>query len=128
MNYAKNLPLDKNNYPYETIPSFVSNQSQSGAPSTSSVISLSDKTTVLDVTVFSTAAGNAVIIGKWGPSSVTATNFDWAVQAGQYRTFVVPQSIAGTSSVSGVNVAYGLYNSVAVKSLSTVASVLTVEF
>lgn len=131
MNYARNLPLDKNNMPFPAPPAFTSSQSQSGAPATSSVITFSANTTVLDVTVFSNASGNSAIIGKWGSASVTSTNFDWVVQSGQYRAFVVPVSVFGAplASVAGANAANGLYNTVAVKAFSTVVpSILTTEY
>lgn len=127
--YARRLPIDQNNNPYPAPPPFTSNQSQTGVPVASSVITLNDKTTVIDVTVMATAAASAGIIGKWGSASVTSSNYDWVVQAGNFRTFVVPVSVMGTSSVAGANVANGLYNSVSVKTVNgTAASILTAEY
>lgn len=129
MNYAKQLPQDKQNNVYPAPPAFVALQAQTGVPIASSVISLTDRTTVIDVTVTGAATGTAAIIGKWGVASVTTSNFDWAVGAGNTRTFVVPVSVFGTNSVAGANVANGLYNSVSVKTVNAVAaSVLTTEY
>ncbi len=131
MNYAKQLPLDKNNMPYETLPAFTSQQSQNGVPTVSSVITLSPNTTVLDVTAFSGTAGSGAIIGKWGPSSVTGTNFDWCVNCGVSRTFVIPQSVFGAqlASVAGIGAQMGLYTTVAVKvATATSASIFTAEY
>lgn len=129
MNYAKELALDKKANVYAGIPATVSNQSQKGVPTASSVISLNDKTTVIDVTCIGGQSGNAAILGKWGSASVTGTNFDWIVGSGQTRTFVVPVSVMGTTSVAGANVANGLYNSVAViTATAQSASVFTAEY
>ena len=65
MDYAKELPLDKNHYPYPAPPAKTSNQSQSGNPVASSVITLSPNTTVVNLMAIGGGAGNAGIIGKW---------------------------------------------------------------
>jgi len=122
--YAKELPVDKNNNPYTiATPAFVSNQSWGSVFTVSSTIGLSDKTTVVQFL----AVGQAANI-KWGPSSVTATNFDASIPANTPVTLVVPQSIMAAVSVMGANGANGLYNSVSIKQLATGGSVFGAEF
>lgn len=128
MKYAREIPLDKNSTSYSTTPSFTAYQAQSGVPTASSVITFTDKTTVVDVMAISTGAATGGIIGKWGSASVTVTNFDFQVNAGQNRTFVIPQSIMGTASISGANVSNGLYPNMAVKYVGTATSILTAEY
>ena len=130
MNYARELPQDRKDQRFDGAPpAFVALQSQSGVPAASSVLTLTDRTTVIDITATGVAAGSAAIIGKWGSASVTASNFDIAVAAGQSRTFVVPVSVMGTTSVAGANVANGLYATLALKNVGTAGgSVLTVEY
>lgn len=109
--YAKSLPVDQNNNPYTvSTPNFVSNQSWQGVPITSSVIQLTDRTTVIQL-----ASQGGSINFKWGTSSVTASNFDGTIVSGNTQTFVVPQSVMAANSVMGANGANGLYNSISVK-------------
>lgn len=128
--YAKEQPRDRLNETYQNAPpATTSNQSQNGVPLTSSVVTLSDKTTVFEVTAFSGTAGGGAVIGKWGPASVTGTNFDFIVQSGNTRTFIVPQSVFGVNSVAGANVANGLYSTVALKNATAQStSVFTIEY
>lgn len=129
MNYAKDLPIDKGGLPYPSPPAYQSNQSQRGVPLTSSVITFSDKTTVLDVAVLGGQSGNSLILGKWGTASVTATNFDWMVQSGEHKILVIPVSVGGINSVAGANVANGLFPAVAViTGTATSASIFTAEY
>lgn len=123
--YAKDLPVDKNNNPYSsTTPNYVANQSWSGVPLTSSVIGLSDKTTVVQI-----AAVGGPVSFKWGGGSVTGTSFDGTVSGGTQGIFVVPVSIMAAVSVMGAGGANGLYNSISVKtSTATSASVFGAEF
>ena len=127
MNYARNLPQDKTNNTYNGLPAFTAYQAQAGVPIASSVISLTDKTTVIDFTVLAGTSDGA-ILGKWGPSSVTSTNFDFVVASSTTRTLVVPQSVFGVNSVAGINVQMGLYNTVSVKTATGSASVFTAEY
>lgn len=130
MNYAREVPLAKNEKQFDGAPpAFTSNQASSLAPSASSVIGLSDKTTLIELTCFAQSAGQGAILGRWGASSVTSTAFDFVVPVGSQRQFVVPVSIAGIQSVAGANVANGLYSQIALKNAnSTIASVLLVEY
>jgi len=134
MNYAKEIPLDKNGNPYSdnVNPAFTSLQSQAGVPIASSVITLTPDTTVLMVNVLAPAGatGTGAIIGKWGSASVTSTNFDWMATPNHQQTLVVPRSTnVGTPSVQGINPANGLYSTVAVKTATAQsASVFTAEY
>lgn len=125
--YAKQLPVDRYNNPFTgASPAFPSNASQGGSPIASSVITLSDLTTVVEFT----SVGGPILL-KWGPGSVTSSNFDNVVGGGQTRILVVPQSVmANSNSVMGANGANGLYNSVSVKTTaaSSIATIYTSEF
>jgi len=130
MNYGRELPQDRKDQRFDGAPpAFPSLQSQMGVPTASSVVSLTDKTTVVEISAVSGQAGSGGIIGKWGSASVTSSNFDFFVNAGVTRDFVVPVSVAGINSVAGANVANGLYNAVALKvATATSTSVLTTEW
>lgn len=131
--YAKALPVDTNNNSYVTsIPNYVSNQAWSSVFTVSSMIGLSDKTTVVQLTA---VGANALF--KWatvsdqsGVSSITATKFDGVIPVGFPQTVVVPQSImsVGASSLMGANGSNGLYNAIAIKQQATGGSVFGVEF
>ena len=127
--YAKEMPQDKNRNPYSAPPAYTSLQSQKGVPIASSVLSLTDRTTVLQVMALGGQAGNAAVLGKWGVSSVTATNYDFMVPVGGVYPFVVPVSVMVASSIAGANVANGLYPAVSfITATATSASVFTAEY
>ncbi len=124
--YAKELPVDKNNNPYTvSVPNFISTQAWQGVPLTSSTIGLTDRTTVLQI-----ATNGGPVNFKWGPGSVTSTSFDGTVAANSQITVVVPQSVmAAANSVMGANGANGLYNSISIKNATGLsASVFGTEF
>ena len=110
--YARELPVDKNNNPYSvSTPGYPSLQSWQAAPTVSSTIGLTDRTTVVQL-----AAQGGAINFKWGTGSVTSSSFDGTVVGGYTQTFVVPVSIlANANSVMGANGANGLYNSISIK-------------
>lgn len=131
--YARRLPIDQNNNTFPAPPPFTSYQSQSGNPSASSILTLTQNTTVLQVMSIGGNSGNAGIIGKWAGNaavSVTGSNFDFMVNSGQVSTFVVPQSVMGNSaSIQGANTQNGLYPLVALKwATAQASSVLTTEY
>lgn len=129
MNYARSMPIDRKGNNYETVPPYPAYARNAGVPTASSVITLNDNTTVIDVTVIGGQAGNAAILGKWGSASVTTSNYDWVVGSGATRTLVVPQSVIGTTSVAGANVMNGLYSTCAViVATAQSASVFTAEY
>lgn len=127
MNYAQQLPRTRNDMDIPgSPPGFPSLQSQAGVPIVSSVLTFTDKSTFLELSVISGQAGSGGIIGKWGTASVTATNFDFFVNSGVTRQMVIPVSVMGigqpSASVVGANVANGLYTAVALKGATTVSS------
>lgn len=101
----------------------------------SSVITLNDNTTVLEV-----AAGGGPAYLRWIPTTETAAvapfasvilaaataNFDNVIPTNTVRRFAVPiESFVAQTSVVGLNKQYGLYNRVAIIG---VASVATIEY
>ena len=130
MGLYKELPLEKNNYPIALTPAKISNHSQSVVAVTSSVLTLSPNTTVLNVMVIGNSGnGSAGTLGKWGSASVTVANFDFQINAGQNLTFGVPVSVFGAqlASVAGANAANGLYNTVSFINVGA-ASIFTAEY
>lgn len=128
MNYAKPLPKDKNNESLQEYPAAATSlQTVAGVPLASSVLTLTDSTTVLEVAT----VGNPIVM-KWGSASVISAagtaNFDHMIPANSIRRFVVPVSTSGTTSVAGVNTQMGLYNKVALKVHVGSASVFTAEY
>lgn len=98
----------------------------------SSVLTLTDNTTVLEVATVGAPAYIKWITRSDTTASVIAAagstaNFDDVVPANTTRIFPIPQETIGTSSLVGANIAAGLYNRVAVKTAG-IASVITVEF
>ena len=139
MDYARELPLDKNHYPAALVPAKISNQSQRGTPLVSSVVTLSPNTTVLNVMVIGGSTAAAGVLGKWvtaaqvtsGASSVNSTNYDFMVNAGQNLSFVVPVASNGTGlqSIQGINPQLGLYPAVTfINATAQSASVFTAEY
>lgn len=99
--------------------------------STSSVITLSDRTTMLEVA----AVGSTGFL-KWIASTDTTASvisaagtadYDHVIPAGTIRRFVVPQERAGIPSIAGANVQNGCYARVAYKT-GGIGSILTAEF
>lgn len=134
-NYSKGQPLGDNNVPQFGSPApvkaiaryFVENGS------TSSVITLTENTTAVEVA--SSSTGRAVLL-RWVPTtdtaaSVTGANFDHVIPANSVRRFVVPIETTnyaqGYGSMVGTNIANGLFRRVAVISAGA-GSVLTSEY
>lgn len=140
-NYAVPQAHDKNNEPLFNSPSpIVAKKSWGTTQLASSVITLSEDTTVLEVS----ALGGQGVLMRWVKSTETAAtgqaasvissglgvaNFDHAVPAGATRRFVVPIELQTTpSSVQGVNKLNGLYSRVAWITPSPVSSIIATEF
>lgn len=134
INYAKNIPNDRNNNPLQDYPpaaSAISRYSSENS-SASSVITLNDNTSVVEV-----AASNGGAVIRWVGTGDTigsvisiagaTANFDHYIPSNDYRKFVVPRETQGVQSVVGINIQAGLYRRLAVKSIG-VASVLTTEY
>lgn len=133
-NYAKQLPRDRGNeamhdfaLPFKAL---ARNNTQNAA--VSSVITLTDDTTALEIAAF---GGNAAI--RWVATSDTTAsvigagataNYDNVIPSGEVRKFIVPIESQGVSSIVGINKQAGLYNRVAFISLNGPSSVMTAEF
>lgn len=136
-NYARVQAVDTGGNPhFQCPPPFKAYATY--APDTSgvsSVITLNDNTSVVEVA----AQGTAAVI-RWIPttetaavspfasviSSTIAANFDNVVPANSMRRFVVPREVMGTSSLVGINITEGLYRRLAIKNTG-IGSVLTIE-
>lgn len=142
--YSPVLPRDKNDEVKQlyTPPIVALASTNRENASASSILLLTHDTTEIEVS----AQGGSIfaIAGKWITqanvnASVAATsvisaagtaNFDFIVQNGMTRRFVVPIATFGQTagSVQGVNRENGLYPAVAFKTTGGNASVLTSEF
>lgn len=131
----KTLGIDKQGTPFTADASPVGPARQrytSENATASSVITVTDNTTVVGVT---TVGAPAFI--RWVPRTDTqasvvtvagaTANYDDVIPANTTRIFPIPQEQLGTASIVGANIANGLYNRVAVKTAG-IGSVLTVEF
>ena len=144
INYSPRLPRDKTDevkqgYPPPLIALVTTHKENA---SVSSILLLGHDTTEIEVS----AHGGSIfgLAGKWisqinMSNSVAATsvitaagtaNFDFIVQNGTTRRFVVPISTnpQTAGSVQGVNREYGLFPGIAFKTTGGNGSVLTVEF
>lgn len=132
-NYAKTLPMDSGMNPIQGLPAPVLavRRLTSENASTSSVITLNDNTTQIEVSAMGTAA-----VIKWIPTTDTqasvisasgTANFDHVIPPNTMRSFVVPMERAGISSIAGANIMNGLYQRVAWKSVG-VGSIMGSEF
>lgn len=126
-NYSPALAHDKNNEPLVgSPPPIVAKQvTVAVPPAASSVISFGPNSTSVEV-----VALNGALAMKWGPGSVIAlagtANFDHVVPVNTVRRFVIPQSVIGaTASVVGARDLNGLYQSMAVITMSSTLSAVT---
>lgn len=139
INYAKRIPIDEQNNPMQEYPApfkALARYNTNNA-TVSSVITLTDSTTVVEIT-----APGADVAVRWVPATEGAggapfasvisqgasINLDHLVPRNTVRRFVVPVEGIGTSSIVGANVANGLYKRVAVMSAVAVSSILVLEF
>lgn len=133
-NYARNLAKDESGQPMQNhnAPLKALAISSSTNVSVSSVITVTDNTTALEV---ATVGGPAVL--RWVPSTDTAAsviasgagaNYDHVIPTNMYRRLVIPQERAGVSSIVGRNVQAGLYKRYAIIGAGGPSSVLTAEF
>lgn len=135
LQYAARIPTDASGNPMEGYPAAKRPEARIASHNTtvSSVITLTDNTTVLEVT----ASGGDVGI-RWVASTDTQAsivtlganiNYDHIVNGGDTRRFVVPIEKAGvTGSIVGANVLNGLYKRVAWISAGANASVYGAQF
>ena len=134
INYQRPLPHDRGSgealqefaVPFVAIQERVSENA-----ATSSVITLNDQTTMLEVA----AIGSTGFL-KWIPttdttasvvSAAASADYDHVIPAGTLRRFVVPQERIGITSIAGANIMNGCYQRVAYKS-GGIGSIMTAEF
>lgn len=132
MNYSNGKPLGNNNVPQYDAPATSSTVAMrnSDNATASSVVTLTQDTTDVEVA----AIGGAAII-KWvrttdTGASVTSAGFDYVVSKDTVRHFVVPievQTSQGYSSMQGANRENGLYQRLAFKSTG-ISSVYVTEY
>lgn len=140
INYAAGLPRDENGVPMQEYPApykALARYSTNNATA-SSVITLTDGTTVVEIT-----ANGAPVAVRWVSVSETAgvspfasvitlsgatSNFDYVVPKDQMRRFVSPIETQGTSSIVGAGVQAGSYRRIAVMAGATVSSIMVSEF
>lgn len=139
-NYVVGIPHDKNQEPLQNYPAPFKAKARydDENAAASSVISLTEDTTSIEIT-----AGSFAAAIRWVPTSETAavspfasvitaegvtTNYDHVIPVGSMRRFVVPieTSITNPQSIQGVNRLNGLYQRIAVKSFA-IGSVITTE-
>lgn len=137
-NYAKGQPVGDNLVPlYECPPAIKALEQyvyENGT--TSSVITVTQNTTAIEIAAGATAAAMAWIPVSDTTASVIAiagatANYDHIIPANMVRRFVIPIEVQnnsqGYSSMVGDNVANGLYRRVAIKSQG-IGSVLLSEY
>lgn len=134
ISYAKPLPLDSSMHPMQEYPApyLALKEDVSENNVTSSLITLTDNTTVIEVsTTNGPAAIKWIATGNTNPSVVTAAgataDLDHTIPSNSFRRFVVPIESYGVTSIVGANKRNGLYNRVAVKTFG-VSSVATIQF
>lgn len=129
--YAARLPIDASGQPMQEYPApFVALEEDVSENNTaSSVITLTDSTTVIEVAaVGAPAAFKWIATGNTNPSVITVAataDFDHLIPSGVVRRFVVPIERQGITSVVGANKRNGLYNRVAIIGA---ASVFTTQY
>lgn len=133
--YAPRQPRERSGESLVDVPAALPAAKSWGAnAAVSSVITLQDNTTILEVT----AIGGAGIAIKWIASTDTQAsvvssganaNFDNIVPANWRQRFVVPIATQGVPSIVGLNKQNGLYNRVAwIATAAPSSSVFAAEF
>jgi len=139
LNYAKPVAVDQRGNVHETsaVPFKALARAERNNLTVSSIFTLNDNTTVVEVAAVGTSAAI-----RWVPVTETSgvtpfasvitligsENFDNVVAKDTVRRFVVPIETQGISSMVGINKQAGLYNRLAVISAAAVSSVLLAEF
>src|SRR3990167_11431534 len=137
-NYAKEIPYDKGGTALQEFPAAYKANAryQRNNLTVSSVFTLNDNTTVLEVAAVGVSAAL-----RWIPATETAAvtpfasvitaigseNFDHVISKDTVRRFVVPIETQGTASIVGIGVQAGTYRRVAIISAAAVSSVLASE-
>ncbi len=138
-NYAPSIPSDREGHELQEFAAPFKANARYGTnnATVSSVITLSDNTTAIEVS----AMGQSVAL-RWVPATETAAvtpfasvittgtsaNFDHVVPPNYFRRFVVPVETQGVNSIVGIGVQAGTYRRVAVMSSATASSIMVTEF
>lgn len=134
-NYAVGIPHDKNGEALQTLPApfLAAEEWYSDNATASSVISVSDNTTVIEITASGGPAAMKWITRTDTTASVitttpTASDFDHIIAKDTVRRFVIPIEtyLTNPQSIQGVNKLNGLYQRVAYKAFG-VSSVMMTE-
>lgn len=131
VNYARPVARDKTDSPL--IPSYIPTSTLGSVnrenASASSVTSLTDLTSAVEVTAVGVGAGIRWAVNQ-ATSVVTATsgtNFDNIVPVNTTRLFFVPRRTQAVPSISGINSQEGLFANIATISMG-VGSVLLAQY
>lgn len=134
INYAKALPRDRSGEPMQQYPSpnraLSVNSSENNT--VSSIITLTDNTTALEIAAVGVGAAFRWVATSDTQASVVAiagatANFDHIIPVTNVRRFVVPIESMPQTSIVGANKQNGLFNRIAIRSLG-IGSVLTTEY
>lgn len=132
-NYAREIPRDKSGNALQLSPSpYVAyEQYTSENASVSSVVTLTDSTTVLEVAAIGTAAVLRFVPSTDTQASVISAagtaNYDVIIPPNTVRKVVLPIERIGTSSIVGAGVQAGTYRRVAWKSTG-IGSIMATEY
>lgn len=133
-NTYKPLPIDKNGNEFQlSPPNFVAlKQYTSENGTVSSVITVTDNTTILEVATGGVSAVVKFIASGDTTASVigiagSTANYDVAIPANTVRKLAIPQETQGVSSIVGLNKQAGLYNRFAWKT-NGIGSIMGVEY
>lgn len=135
LNYSNPLPKDKgSSEAMQDFPAAVLavRRTTSENATASSVVTLNDQTTSLEIAAVGGAAAMRWVTSADTQGSVVTiagatANYDHVIPSGTMRRFVVPQERAAITSICGANVMNGLYARVAYKTMG-IASVMVSEF
>lgn len=136
-NYAVGIPHDVNRQDLQGYPAPVKAKAvyaKDTTATTSSVISTTHDTTVVEITAVGTPAFIRWVATTDTGASVISTqgtaNFDHAIPPNKTQRFVIPIETATTNpqSIQGANRLNGLYQRYAIKSAGAASSIIAVEF
>src|SRR3990167_10080826 len=114
INYGRPIAKDKNDQPY--IPVYIPTSTLGSVnrenASASSVTTLTDMTSVIEVTAITTAVGIRWAVNQATSviTAATTANFDNIVPVNTTRLFVVPRRVQAVPSLSGINSMEGLFS------------------
>jgi hypothetical protein len=130
LQYAAPVPVDRSGTHMSGYPTAkrANTRYSSNNASASSVITMNDNTTVVEVTATGAAAFFRWVASGDTTASVTGSNYDHLVNLNQTRRFVVPIETLGTTSIVGANIQNGLFNRYAMMSAGPISSIYAAEF